>query len=60
MKRVPPFVFAVLAFGFLTAMAWAQVGNKVVAQAAAEPASQRTGECTEKILLWEPLRQRQV
>ncbi len=56
MKRVSPFVFAVLAFGFLTAMAWAQVGNKLVAQAATEPASQRVANAPEKILLWEPLR----
>jgi K(+)-stimulated pyrophosphate-energized sodium pump len=56
MKRVPPFVFAILAFGFLTAMAWAQVGNKAVAPEAAEPASQRVASAPEKILLWEPLR----
>src|SRR5580698_2993749 len=55
MKRVPSFVFAILAFGCLTAMAWAQVGGNVAPQDAGEPASQRVASAPEKITLWEPL-----
>ena len=58
MKRVPSFVFAILAFGFLSAMAWAQVTGQTEppGAAAAEPASQRVASAPEKITLWEPLR----
>src|ERR1700722_12106676 len=57
MKRVPSFVFAILAFGFLSAMAWAQVTGQTEppGAAAAEPASQRVASAPEKITLWEPL-----
>ena len=54
MKRVPSFVLAVMAFGCLTAMAWAQVGGDM-APGGAEPASQRVASAPEKITLWEPL-----
>jgi K(+)-stimulated pyrophosphate-energized sodium pump len=55
MKRVPSLVFALLAFGFLSAMAWAQVNGAPAPADGSEPASQRVASAPEKITLWEPL-----
>ena len=56
MKRVHSWILAVLAFGCLTAMAWAQVGGNVAQRAAAELGSQGVAsEPESKIVLWEPL-----